>query len=149
MQGKCQPGESAREFPTGIVETKHNRSCLFQPFFIQPFNKLILVLDHEEESFLVALDKATGKELWRTPRDGRTNWTGPFVTTVNGRKQIVVSASREVGGYDLETGKKIWWATGLGQNTIPAPGVSNGVRVVRRGYGKRKLLSTKLGRGGC
>ena len=56
---------------------------------------LLVVVDHEGESFLVALDKATGKERWRTPRQGNTNWSGPYVTTVNGRKQVIVSASRE------------------------------------------------------
>lgn len=110
--------------------------------------KLILVLDHEGESFLVALDKKTGNELWRTPRDGRTNWTGPFVTSVNGKKQVIVSASREVAGYALDTGKKIWWATGLGQNTIPAPVVSNGVVIVMSGYRNPNLLAIKLGREG-
>ena len=42
---------------------------------------LLVVVDHEGESFLVALDKATGKERWRTPRQGNTNWSGPYVTT--------------------------------------------------------------------
>ena len=59
-------------------------------------DKLVVVLDHEGESFLVALDKSTGRELWRTPRQGNTNWSGPYITSHNGRKQVIVSASREV-----------------------------------------------------
>ena len=65
-------------------------------------DKLFVVLDHEGASFLLALDKSTGKELWRTPRQGNTNWSGPYITTHDGRKQVIVSASREVCGYDLE-----------------------------------------------
>jgi hypothetical protein len=42
---------------------------------------LLVVLDHEDESFLVALDTQTGRERWRAPRAGNTNWSGPFVTT--------------------------------------------------------------------
>ena len=85
-------------------------------------DRLVVVLDHEGESFLLALDKSTGRELWRTPRQGNTNWSGPYITTHNGRKQVIVSASREVVGYDLETrGHGSGSATGLGQNTIPAP----------------------------
>src|SRR5207249_2589821 len=38
-------------------------------------DKLILVLDHQGDSFLLALDKSTGRELWRTPRKGATNWS--------------------------------------------------------------------------
>src|SRR5216684_1352303 len=68
-------------------------------------NKLVLVLDQEGESFLIALDKTSGRELWRTPRQGNTNWSGPYITAHNGRKQVIVSASREAAGYGLETGK--------------------------------------------
>ena len=44
-------------------------------------NTLVVVVDHEGESFLIALDKSTGRELWRTPRQGNTNWSGPYITT--------------------------------------------------------------------
>src|SRR5436190_22087223 len=73
-------------------------------------DKLVVVLDQEGESFLIALDKNSGRELWRTPRQGNTNWSGPYVTSFNGKKQVIVSASREAAGYDLETGKVIWTA---------------------------------------
>jgi outer membrane protein assembly factor BamB len=109
---------------------------------------LLVVLDHEGESFLLALDKATGKERWRTPRDGRTNWSGPYVTRANGRKQVIVSASREVVGYDFETGKRIWWARGLGQNTIPQPIAADGLAIVMSGYRNPNLMGIRLGRTG-
>lgn len=106
---------------------------------------LLVVLDHEGESFLLALDKSTGKELWRTPRQGRTNWSGPFVMTHNGRKQIVISASTEVVGYDFATGKPIWSARGLGQNTIPAPVTADGMLFVMSGYRNPNLMAIRLG----
>jgi len=37
-----------------------------------------------------------------------------------------VSATREVVGYDLDTGKRVWWARGLGLNTIPQPVAADG-----------------------
>ena len=111
-------------------------------------DKLLLVLDQEDESFLVALDKNTGRELWRTPRDGRTNWSGPYVTSYNGRKQVIVSASREVCGYDLETGKLIWHARGLGQNTISAPVAADGMVFVMSGFRDPNLMAIRLGREG-
>ena len=70
--------------------------------------KIFVVLDQEGESFLLALDKTSGRELWRTPRQGNTNWSGPYITSHNGRKQVIVSASRAAAGYDPETGKQIW-----------------------------------------
>jgi outer membrane protein assembly factor BamB len=111
-------------------------------------DKLVVVLDQEGESFLLALDKTTGRELWRTPRQGNTNWSGPYITVVNGRKQVVVSASREVCGYDLESGKPLWSAKGLGQNTIPAPVAADGMIFVMSGYRNPNLMAIKLGREG-
>jgi len=111
-------------------------------------NKLILVLDHEGESFLVALDKTSGKELWRTPRQGRTNWSGPYITSHEGRKQVIVSASQEAAGYELETGKVIWTAKGLGQNTIPQPVASDGMVFVMSGFRNPNLMAIRLGREG-
>ena len=111
-------------------------------------NRLLIVFDHEGESFLIAFDKSTGKELWRVPRQGNTNWSGPFVTTHNGRQQIVVSASREVVGYDVETGKRIWHARGLGQNTIPAPVAADGLVTVMSGFRNPNLMTIRLGREG-
>jgi outer membrane protein assembly factor BamB len=110
--------------------------------------KLVVVLDQEGESFLIAFDKSTGRELWRTPRQGNTNWSGPYITSHNGRKQVVVSASREVCGYDLETGKPLWSAKGLGQNTIPAPVASDGMVFVMSGYRNPNLMAIRLGREG-
>jgi len=111
-------------------------------------DKLVVVLDQEGESFLLALDKNTGRELWRTPRQGNTNWSGPYITPVYGRKQVVVSATREVCGYDLETGKQIWSARGLGQNTIPSPVAWDGLVFVMSGYRNPNLMAIRLGREG-
>jgi outer membrane protein assembly factor BamB len=111
-------------------------------------NTLVVVVDHEGESFLIALDKTTGRELWRTPHQGNTNWTGPFITTHNGRKQVIVSASREAGGYDLATGKQLWGARGLGQNTVPAPVAADGLVFVMSGFRNPNLMAIRLGRDG-
>ncbi len=111
-------------------------------------DKLVLVLDQEDESFLVALDKSTGRELWRTPRQGNTNWSGPLITTHAGRKQVIVSASRKSCAYDLETGKQLWEAAGLGQNTIPAPVAAGGMVFVMSGYRNPNLMAIRLGRDG-
>ena len=111
-------------------------------------DKLLVVLDQEGDSLLLALDKNSGRELWRTPRQGNTNWSGPYVTSHEGRKQVIVSASREVCAYDLETGKRIWSARGLGQNTIPAPVAWDGMVFVMSGFRNPNLMAIKLGREG-
>ena len=111
-------------------------------------NTLVLLFDHEGDSFLVALDKNTGRELWRTPRPPGSSWSGPVITSVGGRMQVIVSAAKLVAGYDLENGKLIWQATGLGKNTIPAPVVADGIVVVMSGYEQPNMMAIRLGRQG-
>jgi len=111
-------------------------------------NTLVLLFDHEGDSFLVALDKNTGRELWRTPRPPGTSWAGPLIASVGGRKQVIVSATKLVAAYDLENGKLIWHTTGLGRNTIPSPVVADGIAVVMSGHQQPNLLAIRLGRDG-
>jgi outer membrane protein assembly factor BamB len=68
---------------------------------------LILTWDHEGDSFLVALDKASGKERWRTARERGTNWATPLLIDVAGAKQLVVAGGLTVA-YDPATGKELW-----------------------------------------
>ena len=110
---------------------------------------LLLLFDHEGDSFLVAMDKSTGRELWRVARpDGNTNWSGPVVISYADRKQIIVSASRKVHAYDFETGKPLWECAGLGQNTIPAPVTDGSLVFVMSGFRNPNLLAIRLGRDG-
>ena len=67
-------------------------------------------------------------------RDGSNNWSTPLVITHGGRKQIVVAAPAAVHGYDFESGKSIWSATGLGTNTVPQPVQHGDMVIVMSGY---------------
>ena len=111
-------------------------------------DKLLLVFDHEGESFMVALDKATGKEIWRVARAEKTNWAAPLVIDFKGRKQVIVSATSKVRSYDLGTGALIWECGGLGQNTIPHPVRQDDLVLVMSGYQNPKLMAIRLGREG-
>jgi outer membrane protein assembly factor BamB len=111
-------------------------------------NRLFLVFDHEAESFIVALDKRTGKELWRAARDEGSSWSTPLAIEHDGRTEIVVSASRKVRSYDPETGKVLWESAGLGANAIPVPVSHNGIVYVMSGYRDPKLMAIKLGQQG-
>jgi outer membrane protein assembly factor BamB len=111
-------------------------------------DKLYLKFDQEQGSYLLALDKRTGKELWRVPREEVSSWSPPLVVTHNGRKQVVVSASNKVRSYDPATGKLIWECAGLGSNVIPAPVSADGVVYVMSGHRDPNLLAIRLGREG-
>ena len=113
-------------------------------------DRLFLVFDHEGEagSFIVALDKRNGKELWRAARDERSSWSTPLAIEHNGRTEIVVSATNRVRSYDPETGKVLWESGGLGANAIPVPVHQNGIVYVMSGYRDPKLMAIKLGKQG-
>lgn len=111
-------------------------------------NTLLLGLDQETDSKILALDKATGKELWRMTRDEPSAWSPPYVVEYKGRKQVIVAATNKVRSYDFQTGKLIWECAGLGSNVIPSPVTQNGVVIVMSGHRNPNLLAIKLGRDG-
>ena len=100
--------------------------------------------DHEGQSFIVALVKRTGEELWRQPRDEVTSWATPIVATHNGQAQVVVSGTRRVRGYDLKTGAVIWEAGGLPGNIVASPVGANGMVFAAGSYEKQTLLAIRL-----
>jgi len=91
-------------------------------------DKLVINWDHEEQSFIVVLDKKTGKQIWKKQRDEKTSWATPLVIEQNGRAQVIVSATGHVTSYDLKTGDILWQSTGMTGNVVPSP-VSSAGRV--------------------
>jgi outer membrane protein assembly factor BamB len=111
-------------------------------------DKLILIFDHEGDSFMVLLDKNTGKEIWKVNRAEKSNWAAPLVVDYKGQKQVVVNASNKVRSYDFNTGKVIWECAGLGTNTIPQPVRQDDLIFTMSGYLKPNLMAIRLGREG-
>ncbi|MBC8028541.1 MAG: PQQ-binding-like beta-propeller repeat protein [Pyrinomonadaceae bacterium] len=111
-------------------------------------NRLVLIFDHEADSFIVSLDKRTGKELWRVPRDERSSWSTPLAVQHAGRKQVVVTGTTRVRSYNPENGKVLWESAGLGANAIPVPVDQNGVVYVMSGFRDPRLMAIKLGKEG-
>lgn len=111
-------------------------------------DRLLLNFDQEDGSYFVALDKTTGKEIWKVERQEPSSWSPPAVTTVAGRKQIVVAASNKVRAYDYLTGKLIWECAGLGTNVIPSPVFYNNSVIVMSGHREPNRMAIKLGRDG-
>ncbi|NRA95089.1 MAG: VCBS repeat-containing protein [Planctomycetes bacterium] len=107
-------------------------------------DRLIVNWDHEGDSFLVILDKRTGKELWRQPREEVTSWSTPIVVQVRGRPQIVVNATAASRGYDLKSGEVIWSLSGMTVNCIPIPIHADGVVYLMSGYRGQMLQAVQL-----
>lgn len=77
---------------------------------------------HRPDSYLLAVDGATGKTLWKTPRnthalnESRDGYGTPAALEVNGRTEIVLVAADLATGYDAKNGKEIWRAEGFNDN---------------------------------
>ena len=107
-------------------------------------NALIVKWDHQGQSFITALDKTTGRELWRTDRDEITSWTTPIVVETRGGAQIVTGATNRVRGYAFETGRLLWEGDGLTMNAIPSPVAGDGFVYLTSGYRGNQLYAIRL-----
>jgi outer membrane protein assembly factor BamB len=95
---------------------------------------LVVNWDHEGQSFVVALDKSTGKELWRRDREEVSSWATPLVVEESGRAQVITTGTNKVRSYDLASGELIWEGPGLTLNAIPSPLASEGVVYLTSGF---------------
>lgn len=105
---------------------------------------LVVNWDHEGDSFIVALDKSTGEEIWRRDRDEITSWSTPLVVSHDGRQQVIVNATGRVRAYDLASGHEIWEVSGMTVNVIPTPVHLDGLVVVTSGFRGNALLTIRL-----
>ena len=96
-------------------------------------DRLFVVNDNDEKSFVVALDTRTGRELWRQERDEKSNWATPFVWQNEKRTELVTCGTRRVRAYDLD-GNLLWEFGGMSSIVIPTPFVSAGLLFVGSGY---------------
>ena len=107
-------------------------------------NSVVIKRDHEGESFLILLDKRSGEIIWKQSRDERTSWSTPIIVEVQGKPQIVVSATGSSGAYELESGELIWQLSGLTKNVIPSPAAANGLAVLMSGYSGNAIQVIRL-----
>jgi len=96
-------------------------------------DRVFVVNDNDEQSFLVALDKKTGKQLWRVERDEKSNWATPFVWENERRTELILPGTKKVRSYDLD-GKLLWELGGMSSIVIPTPFAQHGLLYVCSGY---------------
>ena len=105
---------------------------------------IVVNWDHEDQSFIAALDKHTGEERWRTDRDESTSWATPLIVEHDGRAQVITSATNRMRSYDLETGELLWDGEGGTQNAIPTPVAADGLVYLTSGYRGSHLKAVQL-----
>lgn len=79
---------------------------------------VIIQCDNDKASFLVALNKTSGDEVWRAPREEKSNWCTPIVWKAGARTELVVGGGSKMCSYDPATGKLLWEMTGSGRCAV-------------------------------
>ena len=105
---------------------------------------LVITWDHEGPSYIVALDKRSGEEMWRTARDEITTWGTPLILEHAGRTQVITAGTNRVRSYDFSNGELIWDGPGLTLNSIPSPVYADGVVYLMAGYRGSALRAVRL-----
>ena len=113
-------------------------------------NLVILQCDQEygEGSFIAAVDKKTGKEVWRVPRDQRRSWATPLLIKTAQRTEMVTSGPNKIISYDPGTGRELWSAPGVISNPIPSPVAGQGLVFVTAGSDAKRAFAIRLGGSG-
>jgi outer membrane protein assembly factor BamB len=115
----------------GNFKTRNGWGSAASPVLHQ--DRIYVVNDNEEQSFLVALDKKTGRQIWRVERDEKSNWATPYVWENEKRTEIIVPGRNRVRSYDLN-GKVLWEFGGMSTIVIPMPFSQFGLLYVCSGY---------------
>jgi outer membrane protein assembly factor BamB len=107
---------------------------------------LLLLCDHSPASYLLAVDKKTGREKWRADRGrGRMSYTTPFVVETPTGPELIVNSSQRVDAYDPRTGAFLWHVGGSNQFPIPAPTFHDGIVYMTRGYRSGPYMAVRPG----
>jgi outer membrane protein assembly factor BamB len=113
-------------------------------------NLVILQCDQEmgDGSFIVALDRKDGREVWRQARTTRRSWATPLIVRTPGRVELLASGAEVVVSYDPRTGKELWRAKGVESHPIPSAVAGHGMVFFSAGSQAKRAMAIRLGEDG-
>jgi len=138
---------------------RHYRGASASPVLFE--NLLILTFDGADLQYVTALDKETGKTVWKTDRsvvwndedsndpmvregDHRKSHGTPLIANVDGKPQLISVGAKAAYGYDPRTGKEIWRVQYDDWSSAPRPVVGYGMAFIVTGFAKKEFLAIKL-----
>ena len=117
--------------PWGPFRTRYGWGTASSPVLYK--DRVYVVNDNDDQSFLAVLDKRTGKQIWRVARDEASNWSTPYIWENDRRTEIITSGTRKVRAYDLDS-KLLWELGGMSSIVIPTPFSQHGLLFLASGY---------------
>jgi outer membrane protein assembly factor BamB len=138
---------------------RHYRGPSSSPVLFEDL--LILTFDGADKQYVTALDKQTGKTVWKTDRsvawndenssdpmtkdgDRRKAHSTPILINASGKPQLLSGGAKAAYGYDPRTGKEIWRAAYDAWSAAPLPLFDNGLAFFVTGYGTTELWALKV-----
>ena len=114
-------------------------------------NDLVIVQCDQEMgdgSFIAALNRRTGDEVWRVTRSTRRSWATPIVVRTTQRLELIASAAEAVIAYDPDSGRELWRANGVRSHPIPSPVAGHGLVFMTAGSQAKIALAIRTGGAG-
>ena len=113
-------------------------------------NLLILQCDQEmgKGSYIVALDKSDGREVWRQERSTRRSWATPLIVRAANRVELIASGAERVTAYDPKTGRELWYARGVRSHPIPSAVATQGLVFLTAGSQAKVAFAVRPGADG-
>jgi outer membrane protein assembly factor BamB len=112
------------------------------------FEDLVIVQcdqEYGERSFIAAVNKTTGKDVWKVPRSNRRTWSTPLLIRTSQRVELVTSGAENVISYDPATGKELWRCEGVVSNPIPSPVTGHDIVFTTAGSEAKRAIAVRLG----
>jgi outer membrane protein assembly factor BamB len=85
-------------------------------------DRVFIQCDNDKESFLVALDKKTGDQLWRLDRNEKSNWSTPYIWKNKQRTELITAGGTKLQSHNPENGELFWEMDAGGRNSITPVG---------------------------
>jgi len=85
-------------------------------------DRVFIQCDNDEKSFLVALDKKTGGQLWRLERDEKSNWSTPYIWKNKQRTELIIAGGTKLQSHNPENGELFWEMDAGGRNSLTPVG---------------------------
>lgn len=137
---------------------RHYRGPSSSPVLFE--NLVILTLDGVDLQYLIALDKKTGRTVWKTNRSVAWNDSGstskliqdgdrrkahstPFLITIDGQPRMLSAGAKAAYGYDPRTGRELWRVRYDAWSAAPVPLYRQGLTYIVTGGGKTELLAIR------
>ena len=150
----CLKTDGSVVWKTQELKHNHRHGPGGSPVIYQ--NLLILNCDGSDLQYVVALDKNTGKEVWKKKREhigedrisGKSSvpmaYTTPLLTEINGKVQLLSSGADSIVSYDPLTGDELWWFRYDGYSNVPRPVVGKGHVFISSGYDRPEFFAVRV-----